>query len=30
VRGERSRRKTALLVHKYVIRLMLYWTVART
>ena len=30
VRGERSRPKTALLVHKYVIRLMLYWTVALT
>ena len=30
VRGERSRPKTALLVHKYVIRLMLFWTVAHT
>ena len=30
VRGERSRPKTALLVHKHVIRLMLFWTVALT
>ena len=30
VRGERSRPKTTLLVHKYVIRLMLFWTVALT